>query len=146
MKNILGLDPGNCTGYALVNALGDLIIYGEINIKKEEKQMAFLFSAINDLLRSLKPDLCVIEAIFVNPLNGKTTLRLCELRGVLVTCCELNHIPYISYAPTVIKKVICGRGNAKKSEIKKKFNISSHNICDAIAIAKTYTILNPIKP
>lgn len=142
-KYILGLDPGTRTGYALFKE-EQIITYGEINSSKKDLILAYLFEKINDLILIYKPDICIIESIFVNKLNFKTTLRLCEIRGVLLTCCEINKIPYICYAPSVIKKSICNYGKATKQDIKNtishmyKIQVKSHNIYDAIAIVKTY--------
>lgn len=140
---ILGIDPGlKNFGYAIIEHGEEmkLICAGEIITEKEdERRLVKIYEAISDIIRVYNPDLCVIERTFVNQFNPFSSINLGQARGVILLCFQLFNKKYIEISATKIKKLICGKGTATKSEIKAYvkglFDITmNHNAADAIAI------------
>jgi Holliday junction resolvasome RuvABC endonuclease subunit len=65
------------------------------------------------MCETFKPDIAVLEDQYVGP-NPQTSLFLARARGVAMLACHHAGVQVVLYAPSEIKKVMTGKGNAKK--------------------------------
>jgi hypothetical protein len=95
--NVLAFDPGETTGYALVNGVTGQIELGEIN----------LWHGAEELLDKYKPELVAIEAFKLYPfLAASQSWRdfpSAQVIGVLRNECEQRHIEYVMQMASEIK-------------------------------------------
>lgn len=86
-----------------------------------------------------------IEAGFLGP-NRKGSLILAEIRGLFKTIAILSNIEIFEFAPSTVRKSVCGSGKAKKPELKKTIcgifpNLGlekvSEDVTDSIGVALT---------
>lgn len=118
MSTTLGIDPSvACSGYALVNDQNDVIIdIGTIVTTSKEAETVRLdriYQEVKAMCETFKPDIAVLEDQYVGP-NPQTSLFLARARGVAMLACHHAGVPVVLYAPSEIKKVMTGKGNAKK--------------------------------
>lgn len=146
---ILGIDPGiQITGYCLLNYENDqfeVITSGSVQTDKNKKEADRLFEInkdINELAKTLKPDVASIEKLFFFK-NQKTIIPVAQARGVILSALAQNNISIFEYTPIQVKLTLTGHGRATKDEVKtmvEKFVTISQNTklddtIDAIAIA-----------
>ncbi|MDR2077695.1 MAG: crossover junction endodeoxyribonuclease RuvC [Rickettsiales bacterium] len=120
---VIGVDPGLVrTGYGVVKfekgnlhyiASGTIVTDSRMPIGDRLKS---IFSILNDVLATYRPDYFSIEETFVNK-NPVSSLKLGQARGVAIVCAGLNNIEVFEYKPNTIKKTISGVGKAKKFQI-----------------------------
>jgi len=146
---ILGIDPGTkIVGYGLIAPRGNFFSAEEFgcfkvarNLQFHEK-LKFVFDNISDLIERTKPDVAVVEEVFVAN-NAKTSLRLGHARGVILLAAANAGISVAEYSPREIKQAVLGFGNASKQQIQKiivqLLNISDDKIqkdaADGLAVA-----------
>lgn len=140
---ILGIDPGlKNFGYAVIEYTPELhlVCAGEILTQKDEKKrLQIVYDSIDDVIKTYKPNFCVLEKTFVNN-NAATSLALGQARGVILLCLQKNDLEYQEISATSIKKIISGDGKAQKKEIQEfvrgLFSIElGHNAADAVIIS-----------
>lgn len=98
---------------------------------------------ITDEIRSylFRADLVVVEELPVGGRNMTSVVRIAELHGVIGTQLLALDIPTARVAPTLLKKFVTGKGNAKKDELRlaifKKwdFEAKTADECEAYALA-----------
>ena len=102
---------------------------------------------IRGLLEDLNPPYNIHTIIMEDYSYGSTgrfTFTAGELGGMIKTFCIDHEINLIIIAPTLLKKYVCGKGNAKKEQMLlqcyKRFNKEFHNnnLCDAYCLWKFY--------
>ena len=77
--------------------------------------------------------------------TGRFTFTAGELGGAIKLFCHEHNIQLIIIAPTLLKKYVCGKGNAKKEQMLlqcyKRYGKEFHNnnLCDAYCLHKFYT-------
>lgn len=146
-KEILGLDPGQTTGWATVEQDGDdlrVTGYGEIPV---------FGPTIDDLLEATEQWLDVRalsadEVVFEGPLNiygSMTRTELHEVRSVIRMWCIRNNKLHADYHPAAVKKAVTGNGRAKKGDVaavvREVFNLPrlpTDHASDALAIILTH--------
>lgn len=162
-QRILSIDVSKrCTGYYIPHSSE----YGTIKTTQEEhgdnfELFQYIVNKIFELYKQHKCELILMEDGFSFGKNKQETQKLVELRACIKYECLKQNIKIITYPPTVIKKVVAGKGNGKKQDImesiknnKKYFDIvqsmgglhtsgknKNDDIFDAIAIYETYMIL-----
>lgn len=123
-KGTLGLDPGTTTvGYGFIEQQSNKRIprsYGEITseLQPQRKRLPVFFQELEALIDELQPEMVVIEEAFYGP-DAKTTLKLGQVRGVLMYAAMKSNARIAEYAPTEIKKSVTGSGSASKKKVKK---------------------------
>ncbi len=144
---ILGVDPGSrATGYGLVAADGDRMYHidsGFINLPghlPHSRRLARIFQRLSGLIDSHQPASLAVEAVFLAN-NVQSTIKLGQVRGVVLLAAGLANLPVFEYSPLVLKKAIVGYGQATKTQMLLmvenllSLKINNHNTADALALS-----------
>lgn len=133
---LLALDIASNTGFCTSTASG---VWNLTPKKDESKGMRLI------RFRAKLKEICSLEAIKLIVFEQVATYgkfpnhTASEMIGVLKLFCEESGIEYRSYAPTVIKKFGCGKGNGGKDLMitaaqKYKPDVDSDDEADAIIL------------
>ncbi|MDR3285201.1 MAG: crossover junction endodeoxyribonuclease RuvC [Holosporales bacterium] len=149
---IIGLDPGlRFTGWGVIEAYCgrecSYVKHGVISVPISlslPERLKYIFFELKELINSTDIDEVAVEEIFVNN-NGKSTMKLCMARGVVVLVPKLCNKEIFEYTANKIKKTVVGYGHASKDEIKKMLKYTLLNFkedkneksdgTDALAVA-----------
>ncbi|MBM3210620.1 crossover junction endodeoxyribonuclease RuvC [Candidatus Poribacteria bacterium] len=114
---ILAIDPG--TRYIGVAFLeGEKLIYHGVNVIKEKSPRAKLKAGKQitiQLIKNFSPDILVVERSFFG--KGCNSSLLNVLVDKIEAMGRKNMIEVLSYAPTTVRKHICGNGWADKKAL-----------------------------
>jgi len=150
--NAIGIDPGLAmTGFGVVEALsrgGKACDWGAIRTAANcpvQVRLKTIYDGIKGLLEKWKPNLLVLEEVFVLKQFPKAAIRLGEVRGVIYLVAQEMEIPVVEVKPTEVKSALTGSGRAHKEQIKKAIQqilkieepIKSSHAGDALALALT---------
>lgn len=150
---ILGVDPAlTRTGYGVIDTQSNgftLIKAGVITTKSSTELIARLnkiFDEIVNVLIEFRPEVMVIEKVFVHSAHPTTAFVLGQARGVICLAAAKAGIPLFEYAATQVKKAISGTGHASKEQIQRiivsqlgmKLTPKFLDITDALALAMAY--------
>ena len=124
---VLGVDPAAAgpTGYGIVESDGRccrMLHYGafKASANREKVSAGAILQQVHELLCKLikeySPDAMAVENIF-SALNGRTALRLAEVRGVVLLAAAQNGLAVHSYAPREVKASVAGHGHADKRQV-----------------------------
>ena len=119
---VLSLDiSSTCTGYTKFIVTGTTTKHVETShIKPKGKDMYTRLIGLDQSMKELGlyewPDICVIEGY---AFAGSKLSHLAETNGIIKYNLTLNKTPFITVAPTTVKKQITGNGRAKKEEVRK---------------------------
>jgi len=145
---IIGIDPGTYrTGFGIIDEdKGNVSVVAcgclEDRGKLVSKRYFSIYEQLSEVVKLYKPDCCSIESTFYYK-NPKVTMRLGEIRGVLILTAVQAGMDIFEYAPLVVKQSVVGYGRADKSQVQKmvkallglsklpKFN----DVSDALALA-----------
>jgi crossover junction endodeoxyribonuclease RuvC len=144
---LLGLDPGLLnTGWGIVSAEGNRLRHVANGVIRPPKgdlatRLLALHEALAEMLARTAPDEAAVEETFVN-VNGQSTLKLGQARGVVMLAPALAGIPVTEYPTNTVKKSIVGFGHAGKDQIGHMVRtllpgveIGSPDAADALAVA-----------
>lgn len=144
---ILGVDPGSrATGYGLVAAQGDQMYHlesGFISLPERlphSQRLARIFQRLEGLIDIHQPAALAVEAVFLAH-NVQSTIKLGQVRGVVLLAAGRANLPVYEYSPLVLKKAIVGYGQASKTQMLLMvehllgLKISNHNTADALALS-----------
>jgi crossover junction endodeoxyribonuclease RuvC len=148
----IGIDPGLAmTGFGVVEALprgGRACDW--VAIRTEAGcPIPIRLKTIHDELKRLfetwKPNLLVLEEVFVLKQFPKAAIQLGEVRGIVYLAAQEMGIPVIEIKPTEVKSALTGSGRAEKAQIQKTIRrilkieapINSSHAGDALALALT---------
>jgi crossover junction endodeoxyribonuclease RuvC len=146
---VLGVDPGSqTTGWGVVE--GDsrryaLVAFGSVRAPSTMKFPARLLRMCNGLeevIADYRPDVCVLEDAFLAT-NVKVSMKLGQVRGVVLLVAERAALEIQEYSPRLIKQTIVGYGNAEKHQVQEMVRLllklrsipSPHDAADALAAA-----------
>jgi len=165
---ILGIDPGTVlVGYALAqcearadrtrsaSAIANRIALGAepvicdagvIRLKSGtplESRLAMLYRELSELLEESKPDLLVVEQVFVHAKHARTAIVMGHARGVVLLAAAQRGIPVGELSPAEVKKSLTGNGQATKRQVQQAVKAQCRlsklpeppDLADAIAIA-----------
>jgi crossover junction endodeoxyribonuclease RuvC len=120
---VLGIDPGIAlVGYAVLLVQREAITCQACDVIRTRsaaslpERLLTLYKQVNVLLRDCTPTDVAVETLFIGS-NRSTALSVGHARGVLLLAMQQRHLPIAEYAPSTIKRVIAGHGNAKKAQI-----------------------------
>lgn len=148
---ILAIDPGyERLGIAILEKQNgkDILIHSECfqTDKKEihSKRLFLIFSKLTELIEKHSPEICAIETLFFSN-NVKTALKVAELRGVILTLCEIHKMKIHEFSPQAIKIGVTGYGKSDKTAVIKMIpllikidkKIKHDDEFDAIAVGIT---------
>ena len=153
-SRILGIDPGlRRTGWGVIDVRGNrrsFVGCGTIRPKPElvlSERLAVVHRGLIDVLDEFRPDEAAVEETFVNK-DGRSTLKLGQARGVALLAPALRGLQVGEYAPTLVKKSVCGTGHGTKDQIGMMVKVllpqaapDSEDAADALAIALTHASL-----
>jgi crossover junction endodeoxyribonuclease RuvC len=148
---ILGIDPGlRRTGWGVVEVDGNRLIYvacGSVETSERAElceRLVVIHAGLKKVIDEFAPDEAAVENTFVN-VNGASTLKLGQARGVAVLVPAQHGLSVAEYAPNLVKKSIVGSGHADKDQIRMMIGVllpkaepKSHDAADALAIAITH--------
>jgi len=145
---IIGLDPGlRATGWGVILAEGNRlshVAHGTIRTNPDDDlayRLRTVHDALSELLAEWQPQAAAVEETFVNQ-NPASTLKLGQVRGVVLLAPAQAGLPVGEYAPTVIKKAVVGTGAADKDQVHAMVkrllpgcNVTGADAADALAVA-----------
>jgi crossover junction endodeoxyribonuclease RuvC len=147
---VLGVDPSSAgaMGYGVVEFLGSaprMLRYGALKMRTRTEfgaRLREIHELITALVTEFSPDAVAVESVFT-ALNVGTTLRLAEVRGVVLLAAAQASIPAHSYSPREVKASIAGYGAASKQQmqqmVRAALGLSEYpepeDAADALAIA-----------
>jgi crossover junction endodeoxyribonuclease RuvC len=148
---VLGIDPGSeITGWGIVEGDADgrkyhLIEFGAVRLSSSASFAARLLKishALEEIIRKFKPDACAIEEAFYAA-NPKVTLKLGQIRGVVLLTAEAAALRIGEYSPRLIKQTVAGYGNAEKHQVQEMVRVllslksvpEPNDAADALAVA-----------
>jgi crossover junction endodeoxyribonuclease RuvC len=104
-----------------------------------------IYHEIGGLLEKWKPNLLVMEEVFVLKQFPKAAIQLGEVRGVIYLAAQEKDIPVVEIKPTEVKSALTGSGRADKEQIMRAIRqilkmegpVGSSHAGDALALALT---------
>jgi len=148
----IGIDPGLAmTGFGIVETLsqgGKACDWGAIRTDANcpiPLRLKTIYYELKGLLEKWKPNLLVLEEVFVLRQFPKAAIQLGEVRGVIYLAAQEMDIPVVEVKPTEVKSALTGSGRADKEQIKKSIRqilkienpVNSSHAGDALALALT---------
>jgi len=148
----IGIDPGLArTGFGVVEALrrgGKACDWGDIRTEADSPvplRLKTIYEELRKLLFKWRPNLLVLEEVFVLKEFPKAAIRLGEVRGVIYLAAQEMSIPVVEVKPTEVKSALTGSGRAHKEQIQKAIrqilrieeSLGSSHAGDALALALT---------
>jgi crossover junction endodeoxyribonuclease RuvC len=146
---VLGIDPGSqTTGWGVVEGDGrrySLVAFGSVRVPASLTFAARLLKICNGLeevIAEHRPDACALEDAFLAT-NVKVSMKLGQVRGVVLLVAERAGLEIEEYAPRLIKQTVVGYGNAEKHQVQEMVRLllslkiapSPHDAADALAVA-----------
>ena len=127
---ILGIDPGlNSTGYGIIRAESgrcSLEAAGAIRPSARQplpQRLHQLHAGLSRIIDTHRPELAVIEALFVHHQYLTTAALMAHARGVACLVSAQFSVPLVEYLPTRIKKALTGHGSASKEQVAKAVDL-----------------------
>lgn len=158
---ILGVDPGlNITGYAVIETKESKFKIIEVGIIKTQakfktqERLSKIYNALVSLIKETKPDIMVLEKLYVHWRHTTTSYILGQARGVVCLVAAQTKLPLVEYAATRVKKAVIGRGHAPKYQIQQmmqnvfglKDPIKIPDVSDALSLALAYYYISKVNP
>ncbi len=148
---ILGIDPGLAsTGFGAIRcnkATPSIVKCGYIKTSPKEHISTRLFqiySDINQLIRSINPNLIAIENVFSLVRYPKAGILLGGVLGIIYLSVSQNNVSMMEITPREVKNALTGYGGANKYQVKEAIknllkitDVKSFHATDALAIALT---------
>lgn len=155
MTRILGVDPGlRTTGYGIVELSGGrtkLVEAGVIQPPADarlEERLWELHAAMDEIVRTLRPDCMVVEELWTAYRNPSTAVLMGHARGVLCLAGGQNGVEVHTLAHALVKRALVGNGAASKEQVKKmvvqllglRKTPQPDDVSDALAIAIAFAL------
>ncbi len=147
---VLGVDPAAAgpTGYAVLESDGRAsraLRFGTLRHAARAEfpaRLREIHRMVTKLLREFVPDAIAVESVFAAP-NLSTSLRLAEVRGVVLLAAAQAGIAAHSYSPREVKAAVAGYGGATKQQMQRMVGSllglaeppQSPDAADALAVA-----------
>src|SRR5215211_3282960 len=146
---VLGIDPGSqTTGWGVVEGDGrrySLVAYGVVRAPSSLKfptRLLRMCEGLEEVIASYRPDACALEDAFLAT-NVKVSMKLGQVRGVVMLVAERAALEIYEYSPRLIKQTVVGYGNAEKHQVQEMVRLllslkstpSPHDAADALAVA-----------
>lgn len=157
---ILGIDPAlTITGYGVVRTEKNKISVLEAGIISTSakdilpRRLDRIHRAVTKLIRDTRPDVLVLEKLYVHYRHPTTAYLLGQARGVICLACAEENIPLVEYAATRVKKAVVGKGLASKSQVQRMVAGLLHlnklpkymDVTDALALAIAHSYIAKVK-
>lgn len=157
---ILGIDPAlTVTGYGLIATGKNRLSLIEAGVVKTSlrqnlpERLNKIYNAISKLIVDTRPDVLILEKLYVHYRHPTTAYILGAARGVICLACARENLSLVEYSATRVKKAIVGEGLASKYQVQRMvaniLNLSSlpqyTDITDALALAITHSYIARFK-
>jgi crossover junction endodeoxyribonuclease RuvC len=123
LSRVLGLDPGSrVTGWGLVEGSARKIVAAQFGCLYPARGpsrahiLASLADKLADLLRTIEPDVVVVETPFTGRFP-QAALALAEARGAMLAVLGRWGGAVVEYAPAKVKAAVVGYGRAEKRQM-----------------------------
>ena len=120
---VLGLDPGlRRTGWGVVDLNGTRLTHvANGGVESDEtlslaERLVQIRRGLAAVVAEMAPDEAAVEETFVNK-NPTTTLKLGQVRGIVLLVPAEAGLPVAEYTPNHVKKSVVGVGHAEKQQI-----------------------------
>ena len=120
---VLGLDPGlRRTGWGVVDLNGSRLSHVANGAVTSDDALSLaerlvqIHTGLVEIIARFAPDEAAVEETFVNK-NPTTTLKLGQVRGVVLLAPAQAGLPVAEYTPNHVKKSVVGVGHAEKQQI-----------------------------
>ena len=156
---VLGVDPGSQTmGWGVVEGDGRryaLVAYGSVRVPSSLKfstRLLRMCKGLEEVIAEHRPDVCALEDAFLAT-NVKVSMKLGQVRGVVLLVAERAALEIHEYAPRSIKQTVVGYGNAEKHQVQEMVRLllslksvpAPHDAADALAVAICHFHYAPFK-
>ena len=146
---VLGIDPGSeTTGWGVIEGNGRsyrVVEYGSIKAAAGQSfsaRLLIMSDGVEAVIARLTPDACAIEDGFLKT-NIKVTLKLGQVRGVVLLAAARAALDIHEYSPRLVKQTVVGYGNAEKRQVQEMVRVllslksipEPHDAADALAVA-----------
>jgi crossover junction endodeoxyribonuclease RuvC len=147
---VLGVDPAAAgpTGYAVLESDGRAsraLRFGTLAPAARAEfpaRLRAIHRMLTALVKEFAPDAIAVESVFAAP-NLSTSLRLAEVRGVVLLAAAEAGIAAHSYSPREVKAAVAGYGGASKEQMQRMVGSllglaeppRSPDAADALAVA-----------
>ncbi len=153
---ILGIDPALAvTGYGIIDVRNNtraLVTAGAVITSYRQplpERLDKIYESITGLIARTKPQVMVVEKLYVHYHHPTTAYLLGQARGIICLACAKGKIPLIEYAATRVKKAVVGKGLAPKSQVQRmvctilrlKTQPKYNDVTDALALAIAYSYI-----
>jgi crossover junction endodeoxyribonuclease RuvC len=150
---ILGIDPGlSTTGYGVIeyaNRAIRLVEGGRISpgrSKNLHERLAELQRNLSDIIRTLHPDVMVVEEVFSQTAYPRAAIMMAHARGALICAAALTNMPIFHYSATAVRRALLGNGGASKQQVaamvaqtlRIRRAVGPADVTDALALAITH--------
>lgn len=146
---VLGLDPGlQRTGYGALSVEGGRPSVREAGVLVTRSRdglagrMLQLHRDIQTLLRDLRPEVVVLEDLFVHHQFPRTALVLGHARGIIMLAAAATGVRVMELPPSSVKRTVAGSGRASKMQVQRAVRtllgvrgLSNSHAADALALA-----------
>src|SRR5262245_55365446 len=117
-RRILAIDPGTrLMGVAFLD--GGKLIYHTVKViakgQSPQRTLQRARDAVVRLIDDLEPDIVAVERTFFS--QNRNTALLNVLFDEIRSVARRKRLAFVSYAPSTIKKFICGNGHAGKKQV-----------------------------
>ena len=146
---VLGVDPGSqTTGWGVIEGDGNkysLVDFGFIKLSSATSfatRLLKICEGLEEVISQHRPDVCSLEDAFLSQ-NVKVSMKLGQVRGVVLLVAERAALEIHEYPPRLIKQTVVGYGNAEKHQVQEMVRLllslkkapSPHDAADALAAA-----------
>ncbi|MBL4636796.1 MAG: crossover junction endodeoxyribonuclease RuvC [Kofleriaceae bacterium] len=151
---VLGVDPGSrLCGYAVIDVDDHRqCSYVECGVLSPERgaraeaRLGNIACWLTDVINELRPTIVALEDVFIG-VNPRSALALAQARGTVLAVAGLSGLMVHSYAPTLVKQSVTGKGNAPKAQVAKMVaalvglrRLPQADAADALAVAITHSM------
>jgi crossover junction endodeoxyribonuclease RuvC len=146
---VLGIDPGSqTTGWGVLEGDGrrySLVAFGSVRAASSLKfptRLLKMSNGLEEVIEQHQPDACALEDSFLAT-NVKVSMKLGQVRGVMLLLAERAALEIHEYSPRLIKQTVVGYGNAEKHQVQEMVRLllslktipTPHDAADALAVA-----------
>lgn len=147
---VMGIDPGSLRlgwGILTIDESQSLraVDFGVLKVSSRETfytRLHLLSLQLSQLIEEFKPDVAVIEQIFLGK-SVDSAFKLGHVRGMCAVQCQGAGLVLAEYAARTVKKQVTGAGNSDKQTVQNflcqhlgvRLDENNHDASDALALA-----------
>jgi crossover junction endodeoxyribonuclease RuvC len=155
---VLGIDPGIAAcGYGIVHESDGRLratCHGWWKTPAREaidRRLLTIFEGVGELISVHSPDAVVLEESYVGA-DARIALSVGQARGAILVAAASAGIECAEYAPSRIKKSVCGYGQADKGQVQRMVKTilaldelpRPNHAADALAVAICHALTPPL--